>query len=791
MNIYLRKNNIVNPINVFNKIFMCFLFGIIFVMTVLVNVDNVMAENINISFSYGIDNVAKSGTELPIKMEIENKDIRDFVGYIELNVYESNDSVYTYKMDLEIKENEKQNKNTSISISGRQSYIVIDICNDRDEIVATERAIIDLSIYMDKLVIGVVTDDFENITYLENIQVNDNNQRTKIVEIRDDDIVNNRSLLDNIDLLIITGVDLTKRSDTLNFEIENYIKNGKRTIVSLGGINGAYALPNILYKKLMGPTYDTNYFLDGAINVRVTFFEFDGATKLEELDKYICIEKITNDDLNILCLPFCLNDLSKYNNGYSIGKKTIDSIIDYGSENTDIYDVDINNNSASNDYFEIKNLLNLIDKNNLPDTFKIIFILTLYMLFIVIIIYAFLRNINARFLYGICVVICSVIWTILMVQNRFTIIKKNVFMNYISIVDLKENSDKETAFLNIRTNETGNYSFSTDLNNRINPIIEPLTMDMFNIDFINAKIARQTVFEKNDEKKIVTVINAKDFDSNLFSYEKVANVKNAYNINLNVEYFDGKVSGKIINNMDQKLTNVYILLFGKILDVGDIDAKDSVILTKTKKINAPIGNNYMLSHMLSKSDNYRIVEYYLNTNIHKYYDYAYLIGFIDSNSTIDIQSEKIENKFGKTMIVKRTTLKSKVYRNDKCLLENVVVNMEGNYDYNNNTITGENDVINKYSLENYRNIEKIYFEEMDNYEIGNINYTVPFSGEISLYNINTNKYDLLIGKEIDSEKLKNYLDVDNDITIKFAPYKQDPLYRLQSLPILRGIVIND
>ena len=82
------------------KIFVILMLVITFTSTFLVF--PAFAENVGISLNYGINKVAKSGMELPIELTIENKDTQEFRGYVTLNVYESNRSVFVYRIDVNI-----------------------------------------------------------------------------------------------------------------------------------------------------------------------------------------------------------------------------------------------------------------------------------------------------------------------------------------------------------------------------------------------------------------------------------------------------------------------------------------------------------------------------------------------------------------------------------------------------------------------------------------------------------------------------------------------------------------
>ena len=56
-------------------------------------------------------------------------------------------------------------------------------------------------------------------------------------------------------------------------------------------------------------------------------------------------------------------------------------------------------------------------------------------------------------------IIFSAVFTLIILAFGFSTVRKNTFLTYISIVDIKGANINEKAFLNFRTNESGDYSF--------------------------------------------------------------------------------------------------------------------------------------------------------------------------------------------------------------------------------------------------------------------------------------------------------------------------------------------
>ena len=239
--------------------------------------------------------------------------------------------------------------------------------------------------------------------------------------------------------------------------------------------------------------------------------------------------------------------------------------------------------------------------------------------------------------------------------------------------------------------------------------------------------------------------------------------------------------------MNVKIHNAHLLMHGKILRIGDIDPNYSVSLNRLDVIGSPIGNNEMLADILADESNHNIVKYYLDENVNGYFDNAILLGFIDNNSTIDIISNSAGDIYGKTLLAIRINDSKVKGIYDLSSLENDVESVEGFYDNINNSVRGDETVINTYCFDKDASISQIYLEGIDSYDQGNLESNVPFYGEIYVYNNLQREYDLLSNNRIMYDELNRFLSSDNYITFKFIPSSRDPLYRKISLPVIRAI----
>lgn len=744
---------IVNKINLFIAFLILFL---------IIQPISIFAENLNISLNYGINNIAKKGMELPVSITVDNKDSQDFIGSLSLNIYENNNSVYIYRDDLNIGAGSSQILNFDVSISNRLSTITIDVYNRREEIVSTERINIDLSYYSNKLIIGMLTNDYEKYSYIDNILIEDTNIETKIVEVKKNYFSNYIKQLNLIDMLIITDFNYMTLSENELYNLKTFAESGKIVFIS------QYNNKTNLLPDFINEVYNNKRDL--------TFRNFEDT-----------ISFINTNNMNLFVSPASLTVSPNQTENVNFIRNFLNNAT---IKNIYSRHIEVNENIIENDYYNIGNLLNIVDKEKLPDIFILSIAIVIYVLILIFGIYVFLRNINKRSLYGKYAVIFSSITFIFLLIFVFRLTEKAAKLTYISIVDINDTSTSEKAFLNFRINDNKNLNFSISNNLSIYPLLKLTKDPIRSFNFLDFNNIKKTTFEDEDNRIYISVENADSLDPSIFVYKNDNYLNDVYNIACSYERFDGNVIGRITNNMGVTIRNAHILMQGKVLDIGDIEPNHSISLSRARVIGAPIGNNEMLADMLTDSTNHNIVKYYLDENIESKYDYALLFGFIDSNATLDINSNDVGNIYGKTLIV------TKIYDgkiegiDDLSGISNDVETLIGYYDKNNNSISGDEQVINMYKFDEKALITKIYLEPIESYDYGKLESNVPFYGDIYVYNYKTNQYDALNENIILYDELNKYLSEKNEVIFMYNPLSRDPLYRMISLPIPRAIASN-
>lgn len=755
---------------------------------------------------YGINNNARAGSLLPLEINISNREEESFNGVIVCNVYENNDSIYRYNYDFNIAPNGNYKKTAYVSIADRANTIVVEIRSKDDNLITSQRMNIDLYSLGNKLIIGLLSDEPAKLQYFDKLSLNNGNIITTIVDINNDSFENNRDILELVDLLVISGIDCSKIGDALNSSLNRFLLNGKVILLGTGG-NAGFNIPTPFLKYQQGPSFEMDKninfngkFTDNAhiydlIELPTTVFKFDDNTNVfdNDNDSLISNKVVSSGLLSNAVFDFCDISSIMADNPIFISK-LIENIM--GSNR--LLQAENNQNINQNRYQNIKDLIAVYESENYPDVFNIAIIIGLYVLMLTIVLYSILRLFRKLKYYGVFVFLISVLFVFIMYLLSLNTINRSNVLSFQSITELYNSSSREQAFINLTSYDGLNYRLTTNSNNSLYPVLK-------NND--KAIIVREGEENENSYKKyidfyiddneyVVESTNLKSFDTTTFLYENNNDLNKYYPIDISISFFDGLLTGRVTNKTDKVLKDTSIIFVGKTIYIGDIGANSSVILDKIVPFNSPIGNNLMQSELMCYYPKTKLVKYYLDNNVHQLLKRAKFFAFIEGNETINLYSNEINKIEGNTLLIKNVDVsydKNDLY--DICSLDYEVTNIRGKYYNLNNSIDGNQDVINKYYFDNNYIIQKIYFENLSDYDTarGENEYNIPYYGAIRIKNISTNQYDYIIFNNLDDMDLKNFIDENNCLTVMFSPSGSDVLNRKMSLPIIRAVgeKIND
>ena len=97
------------------------------------------AENLNLSYQYGIQNTAKSGRSLPLFLTVENTEEQVFSGNLKVLFAESNQSIVEYSYPIVVEGNNKKELVKNLSLPTGVNQMLISIENKQGEQINSQR----------------------------------------------------------------------------------------------------------------------------------------------------------------------------------------------------------------------------------------------------------------------------------------------------------------------------------------------------------------------------------------------------------------------------------------------------------------------------------------------------------------------------------------------------------------------------------------------------------------------------------------------------------------------------
>ena len=255
-----------------NTISRIILFLIIFSSISLSSVFGNQVKDIEISVDIGFNNFYEYESQIPINVKLKNN-LRDINGKVQLLIpYKFRDTeVYTaYSKEISIAENSTKELQFVSLIRSNINEIIVRIIDDNDTLIAEKEISIAKGKRYDDINIGVLSDDFESLSYfnlvfrkesqdiIKNVNTNTttvetivktalDNVNTNVVNIGDK-MVENWEALQSFDIIIINNYNTEILTGQENKALEEWVNKGglllvgtganhEKTLKGLGGLN--------------------------------------------------------------------------------------------------------------------------------------------------------------------------------------------------------------------------------------------------------------------------------------------------------------------------------------------------------------------------------------------------------------------------------------------------------------------------------------------------------------------------------------------------------------------------
>jgi len=564
-------------------------------------------KQIKVDMKVGYDKFYKIGYSAPFYIEVENK-YKDINGEIQVEIPNESNSVTLYAINVSLPNNSTKKFVMNIPMNRFLTKVRVNI-TDGKETVFTKDFRIDPGISMDSFAIGILSDDYDSVRYINKITLQNYGFSTKAVKLDAESFPESAEALKLFNVIVINNFDTSRLSAAQYEALKSWVTDMMGTLVIGTGPSNNKTLAIFKDNFLTGrigelSTVKTsslyefaaanNAVSSGAMSLSVLDIDMqDATTVLEEGGKPL-VQKVEKGkgSIGIAAFDFGLEPLSTWVGNTAFADGLISRIMPAVFFNN-IYQ----KGSMFDNYYMIDNALRNIPELPRP---KVSYQLVIYIAYILLaapVSYLILKKLDKRELMWLTVPALSIVFSVIIYISGFGTRLTEPITNVISLVEIDNSgtiSPKVYAGVfspnkdDIRIEASGDVSLRPISQDRVY-YSSAYASEENSAKMVEAKVtlSPKTVLEYY--KTGVWSMKTLTFESK----EKISGT-----IESKINYAKAAFSGTITNNSGFDLDECYIITPNQYASIGPIKNGE------TKQINAAasnyFGNRYDLMNAIYK-----------------------------------------------------------------------------------------------------------------------------------------------------------------------------------------------
>ncbi len=744
------------------------------------------ADTVDLSVTYGYQNTAKAGRFLPLCIDVANNQDSTFSGYVRVCMVESEESIYAYRYQKTVEAHASDTLDVTVALSSGVSQLLVTAEDRAGNILGSRRIGLDVAGSDAELIIGVVSDHPEALSYLNDAALNNGLLRTRSVVLPADGLPDSENELDQLDVLLISDFDMSKIRENEASVIGQWVRNGG--ILLLGtGARGMQALEpyysgylkselqpimmNVQMKKTQGSSDEDDlqtlmaspvYMLRG----REVLLS-DGFPMVSEVTEGAGLVVISGYD-------FC--DLTRYATDQGSYADALFTAV-LGKTRLEKLSVSASEQSLAK-YWDVQALMNLSDLQKLPKPVLYAAVLGIYVLLAGPGIYFYMRRRRAMRMYRPGILLLSVLTTVLIYALGYGTRFHGPFLTYVQLKNISENSIDETDFLNFRSPYVRSCTLQLKTEYDVYPILKGADYS----GDIQTLLSKQhgvgrTDIDNGREKKKITVSTTEPFSARYFElHNNMPNAEGSFHGE--ICFSSEQISGTLTNDTAYDLSDAALLIYGKVIRIGNLKAGERMDLAGCEAMTVPVGDSRRMAAAITDGSAQNVLQYYLANDLNGYFDDARLIGCVRTQSgRPDFTDQMHAESYGMTLVISALPLSTRsgdTYSYNALFADPVV--QSGSYDASTNTMSGSWPTVLEYHLGEGSSIVGLTVETLTtddaahkNSEDG-IGTLRPFRGSMSFLNHRTGGFDVVDTTDgmLTKEQLEAYLDENNVLTVRYT-----------------------
>ncbi len=545
---------------------------------------------ITLNVEVGFDGYYKIGYYTPFYFEIENN-MKDINGELQIELPDEYGNVTLYAMQVNLPNNSKKKFTMNIPINRFSSKLQVNIVEGKNQIF-TKSVKINSGSNADTLGIGILSDDYESVKYINKIPTGNNSQFiTKTVNITEDMLSENVDILKNFNVIVINNYDTSKLSKEKYEALKIWVADSGILLIGTGPSHNK-TLAMFKDDFVTGEIGDISSITTNEIyniaegrdsgesmNISALKMDFKDAVPIAKEGDIPLIVNIKkgSGSVAVAAFDFGLEPLAGWVGRTSFSEKLMQKLLPnlysdpYNSK--DIY--------MMNNMYAIDNGLRNIPELPKTKTTDLLIVLFIYIAMVAPISYFVLKKMDKREWMWISVPVISLVFALIIYATGFGTRLNEPIINAINIVDFGSNENAvPISYVGVFTPNKSNIRIETADGTGIKPIVLD-TNQYMQTNQQNDKAQKQVVTKVTvSPKAIIEFYRTSVWSMKTLSLRNNQNVTGRFDVNIN--HSNNTYSGTVKNNSSFDLDECYLVTSYQVLDIGPVKANETITISNKK-----------------------------------------------------------------------------------------------------------------------------------------------------------------------------------------------------------------
>ena len=548
-----------------------------------------MRDDVKISMKadLGFDGYYKIGNYAPFYFEIENK-LKDINGELQVELPDEMNNVTLYSMQINLPNNSTKKFVMNIPMNRFISKIQVNIVEGKEK-VFTKSIKVDPGANMETFGLGILSDDYEGINYINKIPSGNYSQfSTRPVKLTEAMLTDNVDTLKNFNVLVINNFDTSKLSKGQYEAIKSWVTDGGMLLIGTGPshsktlavfkddfITGEIGDISILstkqlYSIAQGSSSGDTMQLS-VLNLKLkdsNVIAAEGSTPLiSKIDK-------GGGSVAVAAFDFGLEPLSSWVGRASFSEKLLQKLLP-NLFNNPYYSKDIYMN---NNLYAIDNSLRNIPELPKTKTLNLVIVLFAYIIVVAPLSYLILKKMDKREWMWLTVPVASLIFAFIIYTTGFGTRLNEPIINVVNVVEFGSNgSAAPKSFAGVFTPNKSNIRVEAADGMSMKPIMLNMYDHYGPMPNPNEEKEKQVVTKVTvSPKTVVEFYKTSVWSMKTLVLDNKENLTGKFDVKLN--HGKNVYQGSISNNSGFDLQECYIATSNQVINIGPIKNGETIEL---------------------------------------------------------------------------------------------------------------------------------------------------------------------------------------------------------------------